>query len=407
MRVRRAVGRKGHVQCHDILFTVAAGLLMVFSGLRAEGLSSLSVCAGPQWRTTKTAEDAMTYACEKPCAGEWSDCVYTMEGEEDSTGCPLAHLAFVVEGMGGQIRWSCTGKKTILFHVGGPGASWWIGEGTAQVWRSLEEEGVRIVEVKWEAGPVLLTMGSQRIGPGWLTRPSGEGTDLGRLTRRPGTVIKWVHDNLSSGFSFGTVGCSGGGLATLGPALFYHEELFPILDYQFVSGPALFWDVPAWCEAQEASAGFCEDNPEAACASDDDCTKDSAKCALLYPTNPLGIGVKAVVDYILGGGDDCRKGRHNPLMEASSVRRLLPAGNKLSHRHLIDFDFGEGGSTLMDDTLAGSTGHQAMIWRMLEGPKRWFDNEGFHHCASRSHPDLVPVTLERIREGMGLKERGE
>lgn len=362
-----------------------------------EHLPEPVICAKAEWDIQTPAQDSAVYTCKKPCEGDWKTCSYTVDGEKDLSGCLLPHLAFTVQGMGGQLRWSCKGTKTLFLHVGGPGTGWWTQKKSA--FRELEEDGIRLVEIKWEKGAFGAKLGEKELHAGWFSRMDEKATTLKWLSARPGAMMKWVHDNLSDGHRFGTVGCSGGSTATFSPVYWHHTELSPILDYQFVSGAAVFWDVEAWCGAskEKEKEGRCENEPLRRCTQDKDCGEPKAKCAFLYPSNVLGLGVRNVVDYILGGGEYCRAGKPHPFMKESSFRYTK---GSLNFKHQVDFDFGEGGLDAMDDTLAGSTGNLARIYEKISGPKNWFDNEGYFHCASTSVPKLIHVTMDRIRAGM-------
>lgn len=364
-----------------------------------EHLPEPVICTKAEWDIQQPSQGSAVYTCKKTCEGDWKNCIYTVEGEKDLSGCLLPHLAFTVQGMGGQLRWSCKGTKTLFLHVGGPGTGWWVQKKSA--FRELEEDGIRLVELKWEKGAFGAKLGEREMTAGWFSRTDEKATTLKWLSGRPGAMMKWMHDHLSDGHTFGTVGCSGGGAATFAPVYWYHKELSPILDYQFVSGAAVFWDIEAWCGVVKEEEGRCENDPLRKCTVDKDCEGEKAKCARLEPTNLLGLGVRSVVDYILGGGEYCRVSKSHPKMSESSFRYTE---GSLNFQHQVDLDFGEGGLDAMDDTLAGSTGNLARIYEKISGPKQWFDNEGIFHCGSTSVPKLIPVTLDRIRKGMKVEK---
>ncbi|MEW6202813.1 MAG: hypothetical protein AB1546_12610 [bacterium] len=359
-------------------------------------LPDVTVCAGAEWDTQNLTQDSIVYTCRQICAEGWQHCTYTVSGETDHSGCLIPHLAFVVEGMGGELRWSCGGTTTLFIYNGMGGAEWGA---SGEESRELEKDGVRLVEVKWEGGVLL-----DGIRLGWFSRKNGNGTTIRELSGRPGAIIKWVHDNLSQNYTFGTAGCSGGGMATFSPVYWYYKELAPTLDYQFITGAALPWDVEAWCGVNRENEGRCENAPMMKCETDKDCIAPRGRCA--YPKvtmrSLVGIAVRTLVDYIIGGGKKCVVSAGHPLMRESSYR-YTPGSYDYNHK--IDFDFGEGepGEESLDDTLLGFTGNAAYIYEQLTGPKEWFDNDGYSHCASSGNPELVPITLDRIRKGLKLK----
>jgi hypothetical protein len=366
--------------------------------LKDASLPTPLICRGPAWDTQTPSRDSIVYACKEACSN-WRDCTYTMAKEIDRSGCPLPHLAFVVDGMAGQLRWSCDGQKTVFLHVGGAGTSWWIDRANRQRWRDLEADGVRLVEIKWERGVMLPATLVRRVPVGWFSRTDAHGTTIRRLTGRPGALMKWAHDNLASGNTYGTLGCSGGGQATYSPVYWYPAELVPILNYQFLSGGALSWDLEEWCGVTAAPLGLCEHNPLVSCRTDAQCGGGANRCGF----SRVSPNVAYLVDYILASGwfrseGSCQQHLPNPAYRINSYR-FTPGSYE--YRHLIDFQVSEGSSSGEEDNGNGAVVSQGFVFAQLPGPKRWFDDQPFGHCQSISDPALVTM-LQRVRQGLGI-----
>jgi hypothetical protein len=352
------------------------------------------ICQGPAWNSENPSLDSIVYSCQEVCAN-WQDCTYTVATEEDSSRCLLPHLAFVVDGMAGQLRWSCSGETTLFLHQGGAGTDWWV-DPVRKAWRALEADGVRLVEIKWEFGVLTNDVTTSLPVPvGWFSRLDEHATTTRRLAGRPGALMRWMHDNLSNGHPYGTVGCSGGGTATYSPVYWYAEALAPIIDYQYVSGGGLPWDLQEICGSTPTSIGLCENDPLILCQTDATCGGGSNQCAFA----PSVLNVAALIDYVLASGGSCQEQVPHLAYRANSLR--FTPGN-YEYEHLIDFQVGEGLANGEDDNEKGAVVAQGYVYRQLSGPRRWFDDEPFSHCQSTSDPALLPLTLNRIRHGLGL-----
>ena len=187
-------------------------------------LPAVTVCAGPDWVKSNPTSDSVVYRCKRVCsAQDGSKCTYPTT---DIIGNHLRTIAFVVDSMAGQMRWNSpsTIAAGVFHHSGLNGTSFAsdaFGRDVRALWAAFGNEGVRIVEPAREGGVDAL---------GWFARKSGTGTTLPALAVRPAALIQWTRANLvPSDAKLGTVGCSGGSIATFAP-VFWHG-LGPIVDY--------------------------------------------------------------------------------------------------------------------------------------------------------------------------------
>jgi hypothetical protein len=279
-------------------------------------------------------------------------------------------------------------------HIGGPGTSWWIDRANRQRWRDLEVDGVRLVEIKWENGVIT------PVAPaGWFSRTNDSGTTIRQLAGRPGSLMKWVYNNLANGHTYGTIGCSGGGQATYSPVYWYPDQLVPVLDYQYLTGGALNWDLEEWCGITEESLGLCEHNPLVLCETDAQCGGSPNRCA----RSRVGANTAYLVDYILASGwlpaeGSCQQRLPHPAYRINSYR-FTPGS--YDYDHLIDFQVSEGASSGEEDNKNGAVVAQGFVYTQLPGSKRWFDDQPFAHCQSIADP-LLTTTLQRVRQGLGI-----
>lgn len=378
-------------------------------------LPSLTVCAAAEWVITNPTPDSVVYECRSVCpAQDGSECTYATI---DVLGNALQTMAFVVDSMGGQMRWNTPPEIVagVLQHYGGTGTAYTsdiYGADIRALWVEFENEGYRLVEPKWETGIA-----------GWFSRKNGDPTSLPALLVRPAAVIQWARAYLiPSSVKFATIGCSGGSIATFGPV--YWLGLAPIVDYQYLSGalPGVY-DIPAACAKTQSTYGICENDPTRSCRDDRACG-DDYRCAFPQPIgslgstsgNPLGESVKALIDYVGVTGGKCVAGQSDPSFYRSSFKYV--PGN-LSYEYPIDLDIGIGGHpywwtdpdpvenqqypNLMTDTNLGVTYNTGKIYTEIQS-NQYKTHTLFPgtHCESQLNSSHLPDVLNKIRSGLGV-----
>lgn len=340
------------------------------------------------------------YACTTVCSGDWRQCLrLTEKAEHHASGLPKVELPFVVDDMAGVLRFTLRTAPTITVHSGAGGsfypgeATWLAGEGQGLI-EQLEEEGVRVVEVRWAWG--------RPPGSGWLSRKTDEpGSSLHAKVVRPASILKWIRSHLVGDQRFGTYGCSGGAVQTLASTMWY-EGLDEAIDYQFVSSMPM-WDVSKLCSGKDQ--GVCEHNPSQVCHPSQPCPYGD-RCG--YPFTPLII-VRALIDEIHGVGLKCTIERDDPAFDASSLSRV-PA-TRYTIDHPIDFSLSvfatehplAGGR---DDLTIGAFWQGAKAYEAIRqanpaGNIRLTINEPYGHCADATDA-LVPATVRKIKVGLQL-----
>jgi hypothetical protein len=361
--------------------------------------SSLTVCSESSWRIRQPAIGATKYQCGKKCGKNWVDCVQESE-ERDAEGNLLQRfhtIGFVVDGMGGEMRWNLPDpengiKAGMLIHIGG-GGTYWARDLKPDIWRTLERDGLRLIDVKWEPGVYDPRI---EISYGWMSRKDENPLTFIEATHRPAAVMRWVHDELiPPELKFGTVGSSGGSIATFSPV--YWHGLDDTIDYQILIGGPMLWDLNASCQARQGilpANGLCENDPSVDCAHDDECGPGN-KCA--YPFLPDNAAV--MVDYIVTGTGACFNGEFSSALTEDSYSTAGHEGDT-DYDHRVDFVIGEGAG-IFDDTLMGLTYVAGKTYLTISSEKTWMDlYPGYHGIGIReSLPDLVCA----IRSGLGLE----
>lgn len=361
-------------------------------------LPMVHICADSRWEIDRPTTDSAIYRCSKEVpASEWQSAVRTTAPtafSADSLGRGLKTLAFVVDDMGGELRWNDPApgqsvKAALLTHSGGGGNTW-----NDMLFRPLESDGVRIIGVRWDDGvPASRPRGplGTQVMSGWVTRKGSAGTSFLEASRRVAAVMRWVHDNLvPAGTKFGTAGGSGGAIATFAP-VFWHG-LDDIIDYQFLTGgPVATFDINAACQGR---------SPDGVSERDPDNPQPTDK--LHYPVNnPAQVGfILETIDYIFASGNDCQQGRYRQEFDQSSFRFT---GGDWWFDHPIDFEIAIGGGA-QDDATLGIVWQVGKIYQQLRSPKKqWLLVTGAPHGGSFGVPDLRPAMFDRIRQGLGLK----
>lgn len=370
---------------------------------RPEANGPLTICQGPSW--SKTAGRGWTnYSCKAACSEQTTAKCGYQSRETDSLGRPLLSLAFVVNGAAGEFRFNLPVNQNytagLLTHGGSGGTIYPdFNKEMKNLRKSLEQEGLLVVAVKWHGGtPVSLIQG-------WFAhRQADEQSSLALKSQRPAAVMRWVHDNLLPNNSrFGTMGCSAGSIATLSAV--YWQGLDDIVDYQLLgSGPPIAWDMNAVCGGQASAPppGVCELDPLKDCSSDNQCA--SGRCAL--PATPTTLQArmlnrygKSVIDYLNSKQLVCLKGKTDEVFNQSSFRF---AGGDWQYDHPVDFIIGAKSenyqstsaifATAPDDTEAGITFQAGNVFRQITTSdplgKRWLVHNG-PHCGWTADPQFL------------------
>ncbi len=340
------------------------------------------------------------YFCTTVCQDDWRQCLRLTEKTENyGSRLPKVELPFVVDDVGGVLRFALRSSPTITLHTGAGGTffagegRWLAGEGQGLI-KKLEEEGVRVVEVRWEWG--------RPPGSGWLTLKKDEsGASLHAKVARPASVLKWVRTNLVGSQKFGTYGCSGGALQTLASTMWY-QGVDEAIDYQFVSSMPL-WDIGRICT--DKNNGVCEHDPSRDCDPSQPCPHGD-RCG--YPFTPLAV-VRALLDTVHGTGLKCTKQQNDPSFDTSSLARA-PAP-RYAIDHPVDFSLSvyktdhpiAGGQ---DDLTIGAFWQGAKAYEAIRkastpGNINLIINDNYGHCADGSDA-LAAATTQKIKQGMNL-----
>jgi hypothetical protein len=340
------------------------------------------------------------YFCTIVCQDDWRRCLRLTEQTENyGSRLPKVELPFVVDDVGGILRFALRSSPTITLHTGAGGTffagegRWFSGEGQGLIKR-LEEEGVRVVEVRWEWG--------RPPGSGWLTLKNDEShASIHAKVARPASVLKWVRTNLVGDQKLGTYGCSGGALQTLASTMWY-QGVDEAIDYQFVSSMPL-WDIGRICT--DKLDGLCEHEPSRVCSPSEPCPHGD-RCG--YPFTPLA-AVRALVDEVHGTRLRCTTQRYDPSFDSSSLARAPATHYAIDHP--VDFSLNvyktdqpiAGGQ---DDLTIGAFWQGAKAYEAIRkasapGSIHLSINDNYGHCADGSDA-LAAVTTRKIKQGMKL-----
>ncbi len=337
------------------------------------------VCKGPFWNAQK-GNEWIRYSCKEECA-DWKECTY-LSDETDVRNRKLQTLAFVSDGMAGEIRFNQPSNDynaALLMHQAAGGTIFMdtMAPAIRALRYELEKEDVLVIDTRWRGETVL----SLIIGWGMRSSPD-EGATLYGKTERPAQLIKWIHDNIvPPQVKFGTIGCSAGSMATFSSV--YWHGLDPIVDYQLLGGgPPLAWDVGATCRGvadEEQPTGVCEENPAKDCSSDKDCER---RCATPQKSKASFANsfVSLLPDYIHNINLTCFRNLKHPVFDKSSYRFV---GGDWEQDSPTDFlvDVGKpDGSISGTDTDISVTYMAGMTYRSIRGEKSWLLHVG-KHCS--------------------------
>lgn len=367
------------------------------------------------------AGQVVRYECAEPC-GDWREC--QVPAYEEDSGPPLMHvrspvrqkqaLAFVIDGMGGHIAYStdtADAEKALFVHQGGGGVTYHH-EHTEQL---EDRSAYKTFMMRWEKGYQSVEIDA--VNWGWFTR-SIEGPSLiPVLNRRVAAVLAWIHENMTFGAPFGTVGCSMGATATLGPVLWH--GLDPVIDYQFLAGGPPIGDLNAICRRRTYETGFCDFDGVTPCAADADCAGRGLcrKPVHISQThmiegmiNHVHAAVRPLCRALLATPDQAP----SLLLDASS---MLHSGWNWTLTHPMDmladiggvpnlqFPLPEDWNSDVSIRFGGDEhwglGHFLQIYNRLDatGGKTWVAAPGSHHCASMQNgraADMVIAAMRRL-----------
>ncbi len=259
----------------------------------------------------------------------------------DNSGQPLTYMRngqmlsmrsveFVVDDMGGSIVYSPDGDpaKTVVLHSGVGGTAY---QGTIST-RLLNNTQAKVVWISWLDGATGV-FNSHKAG--WFTRKDATGVTIKTQSKRPATVIRWVHDNLAGGNPIGTAACSMGTVATLSPAVWWQSDSY-FKYQQFIGGPAN-WNVNASCgKGNPIATGFCDSDPLRVCSSMQPCSGPDDTCN--RPSDPMAVEFYEFMDYLADILDTnrfaCQSGDttiYQPFNGSSFDTSLNPGNFALSH----------------------------------------------------------------------------
>ena len=380
--------------------------------------SAFAINRGPNFGA---AGHIVHYQCVEPC-DDWREC-QTPAYEEDG-GRPLIHvrspiqqklaLAFVIDGLGGHIAYSTDAvdaEKVLFVHQGGGGVTYYY-QPTDQI---EERSSYKTIMMRWEKG--YRSVEIDAVNWGWLTR-SVEGPSLiPMLNRRVAAIMAWVHENMSFGAHFGTVGCSMGATATFGPVIWH--GLDPIIDYQFLAGGPPIGDLNAICGRRTYAVGYCEMDGVTSCTADGDCAgrgfcRKPAHITQTHMIEGMINHVHATEPAICRANEMASGVAPSPLLDASS---MLHSGWGWSLTHPLDMlaDFGdvpnlqfplpENWNSNIALNFGGDEhwglGHFLQIYNRIDAKagKNWVGVPGAQHCVSMQSgraADMVVLAMSRL-----------
>ena len=326
---------------------------------------------------------------------------YTRNGQTHS----MRSVDFVVDNMGGSIVYSPDGDqtKTVVFHGGVGGTAY---GGTPLSTQLLNNTQAKVVWISWLDGANGV-FNSHKAG--WFTRKNATGVTIKTQSKRPATVIRWVHDNLAAGNPIGTAACSMGTVATLSPAIWWQSDSY-FKYQQFIGGPAN-WNVNASCGKGGAIAtGFCDSDPQRACSSTQPCSGPDDTCN--RPSDPMAQEFYDFMTYLAGISTSNQFACNSPdstvyqPYNGSSFDPQLNTGS-FTLSHPVDFLTDERTGQLCthtppDDHCMGLGSEEYTFHQIIAGSPlittHWSDDPAGDHCQSWSDG----TGLSWLIAGMGL-----
>jgi hypothetical protein len=340
-----------------------------------------------------------TYQCKSSCtAATLAACSYTFL---DATGNPLTYtrpgpgqpsqsmlaVDFEVDSMAGSIVYSPDGDatKTVALHGGVGGTDF---SGTLSN-RLLNETSAVVAWVSWLNGaPGVFYSGKA----GWFTRKDANGVTIKTQSKRPATILRWLHDNLAAGNPIGTAGCSMGTVATLSPGVWWQSKTY-FKYQQLVGGPAN-WNVNASCgKGTPVAQGACDANPRTPCDDTHPCPGTNNQCNRLG--DPMAHEFYDLMNYLAafaGGTSPACQGTGTaivPAFNGSSFDPTLNVGD-FALGHPVDFLTDEQTNQpcgpALDDHCMGLGSEEYVFNAIYNGisplPLQWSDDQGGDHCQS-------------------------
>ena len=328
-------------------------------------------------------------------------------------GRPKPMLAFVADGMGGYLSWSDDGFEDaplMYLQDGGGGTQWSVLTAS-----DLEAQAaVRTAMVRWADGFSFSVMPESGESEGWgfLTRTQEGPSDIRETTRRVAAIMAWIHDEMAGEAAFGTMACSMGTNAIIGPVLFH--GLDDIIDYQSFTGGPFFWDVHRACNQPTTyEHGYCAADGVTVCAADEACAGEGNFCKLpgiiangefLFASRLYQSAVNHM--HATNACNLAEPGERHPDFDDSSYALMQDADWNFDHRVDLLVDVGGATATYMGQTAfqpgdEGSLlGHFMYIFNRIEPPenRRWHVEQS-HHCNSYAFGKAAEVAVA----AMGLE----
>jgi hypothetical protein len=341
------------------------------------------------------------YTCVQPCAN-WQNCAVAVTDQSGapvstSRGTPRKLLAFIVDGMGGFLKYSSDGNRTLAFQGGAGGTSY----NYDAVVDALERQThARTVQIEWAPGFVW----------GWFTRTSPEPRTVVDQVARPAAVLKWIHDELAAGNTFGTVANSMGTVATLGPVLWYGMDR--LIDYQALIGGPAMWDVNASCAGSEHASGlspyvtgYCDGDATAQCQTSSQCSSSGPSACQTpapLPTTAVGVNARALWESLfnhLSSSNGCSVSETqlpDPRFDLSAMRFTV---RDWTVHHPIDFLVNLNGAETAGGDESWGLGHFAFVYNALRprSSVSWMTEPGVHSAWAQDVDRLVPLLITRMK----------
>jgi hypothetical protein len=326
---------------------------------------------------------------------------YTRNGQARS----MRSVEFVVDNMGGSIVYSPDGDqpKTVVFHGGVGGTAY---GGTPLSTQLLNNTQAKVVWISWLDGATGVFNTNKA---GWFTRKDATGVTIKTQSKRPATVIRWVHDNVAGGNPIGTAACSMGTVATLSPGVWWQSDSY-FKYQQFIGGPAN-WNVNASCGKGGAIAtGFCDSDPLRVCSASQPCAGPDDTCN--RPSDPMANEFYAFMTYLAGiAGTNkfaCHDGDptiYSPYNGSSFDPQLNVGTFALTHPvdFLTDERTGQPCTHMPPDDHCMGLGSEEYVYHEISGGSplitlHWSDDPAGDHCQSWTDG----TGLSWLVAGMGL-----
>lgn len=304
--------------------------------------------SGKECKTGVQCDNA-TYRCTQEVVSkkhvEYAD-IAEETSDTDCAGAPLLKQAFVVDGIGGELRYNehvCNAKKaitgTLVVFAGSGGDSYRDGFGPDGVesngvvrysyhgrdpnhnnapgdndYRALEMAGIRVVAVKWQSG--VLARGTS-FPTGWMTRTTGGPTSYPDLTKRPAAIIKHIAETIAPpGAPLGIAGTSGGSIQSA--SVLWHDIGRTVEYLGLHSGGGVLTSLEHTCGIKNSNVRINKNTGEVCL--------DGKACGADFDAPQTATSVKQFLDYPLAG-TSCVREKANPLLAQSSFVSTAFGGN--------------------------------------------------------------------------------